>query len=188
VTINLFRGTVLILAKVAGHRTTMDPMSPQRLPGEETQDCAINVARPAENLIDPVTLLAGCGGNAILFRKMTRSFQGCATEYLVDLRDALQRQDLARLGRTAHKLRGAASTFSTAIDTDIGSIEQLARSGESVAALALCATLMQRVGALCEALSRVSIGDLEEFAASLQGAGGAPHLHVNQAGQDKYSN
>jgi two-component system sensor histidine kinase/response regulator len=119
---------------------------------------------PAEPLLDPMTLLAACGGEPLLLRKLIDSFQSRAPEHLADLRDAALRQDFSKLGRTAHQLRGMVSTFSTSIAASAGIIEQFATDQEADRALGQCTSLADRITALCRTLSGVSVEDLMRLA------------------------
>lgn len=119
--------------------------------------------QPANHLLDPITLLAGCGGDPILLRKMVDSFQARAPEQLAELRDAALRQDFPKLSRKAHQLRGMVSAFSTAVGHSIQVLEHSAASQNADSALGQFTTLAEQLGALSGALSTVSVADLERL-------------------------
>src|SRR5262245_57946235 len=65
-----------------------------------------------QNLLDAPVLLAACGGDPILLKKMCQTLTACLPEHLAALRDALHDQDGARLREAAHKSSGMLSEFS----------------------------------------------------------------------------
>jgi HPt (histidine-containing phosphotransfer) domain-containing protein len=80
-------------------------------------------------LIDPVVLLAACGGDLAMLRKMCRRFQSLVPEDLAAVRDALHDQDALRLREAAHKLYGTLSAFSTVAGDQAADLEDLAARG-----------------------------------------------------------
>ena len=81
---------------------------------------------PGLELLDVPVLLAACGGDAELLRKMCQSFQTRVPEHLAALRDALRDQDAPRLREAAHKFCGLLSEFSTVAGDRAGSLEDIA--------------------------------------------------------------
>lgn len=77
-------------------------------------------------LLDPPVLLAACGGDPAMLRKMCRSLQSRVPEYLAAIRDALHDQDALRLREAAHKFYGMLSAFSTAAGEHAADLEDLA--------------------------------------------------------------
>ncbi len=61
---------------------------------------------PRLDLIDPPVLLAACGGDPTMLRKMCRSLQSRVPEHLAAIREALRDQDAPRLREAAHKFYG----------------------------------------------------------------------------------
>ena len=112
-----------------------------------------------EDLLDAATLLAGCGGDSRLLRKMIKSFQRRAPEYVADLEDAAQRSDDGALRQAAHRLRGLVSTFSTSVAETIERIEQGASASPRERGPD-CAAVAHRVAALCDTISTLSVADL----------------------------
>jgi CheY-like chemotaxis protein len=78
------------------------------------------------NLLDAPVLLAACGGDPILLKKMCQTLTARLPEHLAALRDALRDQDAARLRETAHKSSGMLSEFSSAAGDLAGSLEEQA--------------------------------------------------------------
>jgi PAS domain S-box-containing protein len=74
-------------------------------------------------------LLAACGGDAAMLRKMCRSLQSRVPEHLAAIRDALRDQDAVRLREAAHKFYGMLSAFSTVAGDQAARLEDLAARG-----------------------------------------------------------
>ena len=83
----------------------------------------------ATRLIDPVVLLAACGGDPTMLRKMCRTLQSLVPEYLAAVRDALHDQDAPGLREAAHKFYGTLSAFSTVAGDQAADLEDLAARG-----------------------------------------------------------
>ena len=84
---------------------------------------------PRLDLLDPPVLLAACGGDPAMLRKMCRSLQSRVPEYLAAIRDALHDQDALRLREAAHKFYGMLSAFSTVAGDQAADLEDLAARG-----------------------------------------------------------
>jgi HPt (histidine-containing phosphotransfer) domain-containing protein len=84
---------------------------------------------PRLDLLDPPVLLAACGGDPTLLRKMCRSLQSRVPEHLAAVRDALHDQDALRLREAAHKCCGMLSAFSTVAGDQAARLEDLAARG-----------------------------------------------------------
>jgi two-component system sensor histidine kinase/response regulator len=82
-----------------------------------------------EGLIDPVVLLAACGGDPAMLRKMCGRLQSLVPEDLAAVRDAFHDQDALRLREAAHKLYGTLSAFSTVAGDRAADLEDLAARG-----------------------------------------------------------
>ena len=78
------------------------------------------------DLLDAPVLLAACGGDPTLLRKMCQTLTARVPEHLAALRDALRDQDAPRLREAAHKCCGMLSEFSTVAGDLAGSLEDLA--------------------------------------------------------------
>jgi CheY-like chemotaxis protein len=93
---------------------------------DEKEEASPANSSSAMGLIDPVVLLAACGGDPAMLRKMCRSLQSRVPEYLAAIRDALHAQDALRLREAAHKFYGMLSAFSTAAGDQAADLEDLA--------------------------------------------------------------
>ena len=80
-------------------------------------------------LIDPMVVLAACGGDPAMLRKMCRRLQSLVPEDLAAVRDAFHDQDALRLREAAHKLYGTLSAFSTVAGDRAADLEDLAARG-----------------------------------------------------------
>jgi len=78
------------------------------------------------DLLDPPVLLAACGSDPAMLRKMCRSLQSLVPEHLAAVRDALRDQDALRLREAAHKFCGMLSAFSTVAGDQAADLEDLA--------------------------------------------------------------
>jgi HPt (histidine-containing phosphotransfer) domain-containing protein len=85
-------------------------------------------SRPSRrrDLLDAPVLLAACGGDPTLLRKMCQTLAARVSEHLAALREALRDQDAPRLREAAHKCCGMLSELSAAADDLAGSLEDLA--------------------------------------------------------------
>src|SRR5438309_160551 len=78
------------------------------------------------DLLDAPVLLAACGGDPTLLRKMCQTLTARVPEHLAALRDALPDRDAPRLSEAAHKCCGMLSEFSAVAGDHAGSLEELA--------------------------------------------------------------
>ncbi len=106
---------------------------------------------PRLDLLDPLVLLAACGGDPTMLQKMCRSLQSRVPEHLAAVRDALRDQDALRLREAAHKFCGMLSAFSTVAGDQAASLEDLTARGllnetpPIVEQLDACATELARL-------------------------------------------
>src|SRR5258708_31790500 len=118
------------------------------------------------DLLDAAVLLAACGGDPTLLRKMCQTLTTRVPEHLAALRDALCDQDAPRLREAAHKCCGMLSEFSAAAGDLAGSLEDLAAGAQlekSAPILAQLETMAQELvkqidGITVEALRRQAEG------------------------------
>jgi two-component system, sensor histidine kinase and response regulator len=82
------------------------------------------------DLVDAPVLLAACGGDPMLFRKMCQTLTARVPEHLAALREALRDQDAPRLREAAHKCCGMLSEFSAAAGDLAGNLEDLAAGSQ----------------------------------------------------------
>ena len=78
------------------------------------------------DLLDAPVLLAACGGDPTLLRRMCQTLTARVPEHLAALRDALRDQDTPRLREAAHKCCGMLSEFSTVAGDLAGHLEDIA--------------------------------------------------------------
>jgi CheY-like chemotaxis protein len=121
-----------------------------RVTSEEARPSSSLVTRHS-SLVTPTVLLAACGSDPGMLRKMCRSFQARVPEHLAAIRDALRDQDALRLRHAAHKFCGMVSAFSRVAGEHAANLEELAIRGllaESlpvVEQLESCATELARL-------------------------------------------
>jgi HPt (histidine-containing phosphotransfer) domain-containing protein len=78
------------------------------------------------DLLDAAVLLAACGGDPTLLKKMCQTLTARVPQPLAALREALRNQDAPRLREAAHKCCGMLSEFSTVAGDLAGNLEDLA--------------------------------------------------------------
>jgi len=115
------------------------------------------------SLLDPVVLLAVCGGVAKLLDQMGRNFKSNAPSLLTEIGGALRDQDAPRLRQAAHKLHGTITAFSTVAGAVASDLEDLAACGQLEAAQPLVERLGAMVGELIEQVDRLSIETLQDL-------------------------
>jgi two-component system, sensor histidine kinase and response regulator len=93
---------------------------------DENEEASPADSSSAMGLIDPMVLLAACGGDPAMLRKMCRRLQSLVPEDLAAVRDAFHDQDALRLREAAHKLYGMLSAFSTVAGDQAADLEDLA--------------------------------------------------------------
>jgi HPt (histidine-containing phosphotransfer) domain-containing protein len=116
---------------------------------------------------DPATMLAACGGDETLLRKLIDSFQRTVPGYVAELRDAAEQRDEERLRRAAHKLRGLVCAFSPSIAATVATLEEPALAQPPQHAVTQCAEVGESIAALVATLARMSPEDLERLPAML---------------------
>jgi CheY-like chemotaxis protein len=122
------------------------------------------IPRPSsfgESLLDYTALLAGCGGDAQLLRKMCHHFRCFVPDRLAEINDALRNRDVARTQEAAHKLGGMVSSFSAIVADTVVLLGLLASQGKFAEASATHTRLTEMVERIISALDSLSIEDLE---------------------------
>src|SRR6516162_3294036 len=125
-----------------------------------------------QDLLDAPVLLAACGGDPTLLRRMCQTLTARVPEHLAALQGALRDQDAPRLREAAHKCCGMLSEFSTVAGDLAGSLEELAAGAQLDKAARLLEHLdtiahelvKQVVGITVEALRRQAEGISENHA------------------------
>src|SRR4029077_13477010 len=89
-------------------------------------------SRPSRrrDLLDAPVLLAACGGDPTLLRKLCQTLTARVPEHLAALREALRDQDASRVREAAHKCWGMLSEFSPVAGDLAGSLEDLTAGGQ----------------------------------------------------------
>lgn len=68
-----------------------------------------------DQILNPETLLATCGGDAVLLRQLVRSFETHISPLLDRLGETIRKQDRVATQYAAHRLKGLVSSFSVNI-------------------------------------------------------------------------
>jgi CheY-like chemotaxis protein len=122
-------------------------------------DRAATVCPPAEPpgpaLLDPQVLLAACGSDATILKKICQAFRARLPDHLKAVRDALQDRDAPRLREAAHKLAGMVAAFSSVAGGVASELEDRAAQGQLEEARPLAA----RLETIAEELTRL-VGEL----------------------------
>jgi CheY-like chemotaxis protein/HPt (histidine-containing phosphotransfer) domain-containing protein len=116
------------------------------------------------DLLDAPVLLAACGGDPILLRKMCQTLTARVPEHLAALQDALRDQDAPRLREAAHKCCGMLSEFSTIAGDLAGSLEDLTAGGQVDRAAPILEQLEKTARELLEQVDGLSIETLRHQA------------------------
>jgi signal transduction histidine kinase/ligand-binding sensor domain-containing protein/CheY-like chemotaxis protein/HPt (histidine-containing phosphotransfer) domain-containing protein len=104
--------------------------------------------------IDLAAMLARMQGDAVLLRELVQLFLEDSPRLIADIRDAIAANDVGRLHRAAHRLKGAASVFTEgAVVQAALRLEQLGHEGKVVEAADRVAELTDAVEALGLALT-----------------------------------
>ena len=119
---------------------------------DRVADAPTSTAQPALRLVDPAVLLAACGGDDIILKKICNTLQARLPNHLVTLQKALRDQDAPQLREAAHKLFGTVAAFSTKAGAVVSDIEDRAARGQ----LEEAAPLMEQLNTMTrELLPRV---------------------------------
>jgi HPt (histidine-containing phosphotransfer) domain-containing protein len=113
-------------------------------------------------LLDPAALLAGCGGDAELLRKMCRHFQTFVPGRLAEVSDALRDRNPLRLQEAAHKLGGMVSSFSATAAEATALLGRLGSEGKIEEAIQAHSRLTEIVGKLISMLDSLTIESLRQ--------------------------
>jgi CheY-like chemotaxis protein/HPt (histidine-containing phosphotransfer) domain-containing protein len=112
------------------------------------------------SLLDPVVLLAACGGDGEGLREMCQDFQTYAPPRLAEVADALRDEDAPRLREAAHKLCGLLSAFSTVAGNVASNLEDQAARGRLDEARPLAGQLETMAGELMQQVGSLSLESL----------------------------
>jgi CheY-like chemotaxis protein len=112
-------------------------------------------------LLDAVALLAGCGGDPQLLRKMCQHFQTFVPGHLAELGETLRDRNIPRLREAAHKLGGMVSSFSTTAAEAAAVLGQLGSEGKIEQATEIHSRLIDIVESITAMLDSLSIDQLQ---------------------------
>ena len=122
-------------------------------------------------MLDAQVLLAACGDDPVILRRICEALQARLPEQLAAVQDAWRGQDAAPLREAAHKFCGIVAAFSTAAASIASNLEDHADAGR----LEECRPLVERLQTITQELIRqvngVSIEGLRRRAESARDAG-----------------
>jgi signal transduction histidine kinase/CheY-like chemotaxis protein len=143
--------------QVADLWAAMERVVPSRSqePGVRSQpSAATSSLTPDPGLLDPVVLLAACGGDEAILEKICRAFQARLPDHLRAVQDALRQRDAPGLREAAHKLAGMVAAFSSAAGAVASEIEDQAAAGQ----LDTAGPQVERLAAMTQELMRLAGG------------------------------
>jgi PAS domain S-box-containing protein len=114
-------------------------------------------------LLDPATLLAACGGDAELLRKMCRHFRTFVPGRLDEVSEALRDRNTLRLREAAHKLGGMLSSFSATAAEAAALLGRLGDEGKIEEAIQTHSRLTEIVGKLMSTLDTLSVEQVQRL-------------------------
>ena len=122
------------------------------------------------DLLDPVVLLAACGGDEECLRELCQDFGTYAPARIAEVRDCLRAGDAPRLREAAHRLCGLLSAFSTAAGDVAADLEDVAARGQLDEARPLVERLESMAQELGPQVDGLSLERLRELSGSDEGA------------------
>jgi CheY-like chemotaxis protein/HPt (histidine-containing phosphotransfer) domain-containing protein len=117
------------------------------------------------DLLDAPELLAGCGGDPTLLKRMCQTLTARVPEHLASLHQAVRTRDAPRLREAAHKCCGMLSEFSTAAGDLAGNLEELAEGAQIEQASTILEQLDTMADELVKQVDGVTIAALRREAA-----------------------
>jgi CheY-like chemotaxis protein len=126
--------------------------------------------RPVD-LLAAILLLAACGGDATLLRKICQTLRARVPEHLAALRDALRDQDAPRLREAAHKCCGMLSEFSAAAGDLAGNLEDLAASTQLDQSAPILEQFETTARELVKQINGITVEELRHLAERMSGQG-----------------
>jgi PAS domain S-box-containing protein len=116
------------------------------------------------SVLDPVVLLAACGGIAKLLEEMCQNFRSQAPALLAEVTGALRNHDAARLREAAHRLYGTITIFSTVGGQLVSDLEDRAARGPLEEAWPLVEQLEALAQELFQQMDGLSLQTLRRLA------------------------
>ena len=147
-------------------RTTMDrvlrrdegrTMTDKKRAAESDSSFILLPSSSRRTRFDPPVLLAACGADPAMLRKMCRSLQARVPEHLAAVREALRDHDASRLREAAHKFYGMLSAFSTVAGNQAADLEDVAENGQLDRAPPILAQLETIAGELLRRVDGLSV-------------------------------
>jgi CheY-like chemotaxis protein/HPt (histidine-containing phosphotransfer) domain-containing protein len=132
-------------------------------------------------LLSPPVLLAACGDDPTLLRKLCQTLISRVPEHLATLRNALREQDALRLREAAHKCCGMLSEFSTVAGDLAGNLEDLAASTQLDEAAPILEQLETIAHELVKQIDGITIEALRRQAEGLDENPGTAGPQSNQS-------
>jgi len=114
-------------------------------------------------------LLAACGGDPTMLRRIGRTLQSLVPEHLAAVRDALHHHDALRLREAAHKFCGMLAAFSSVAGDQAASLEDLAARGLLQEALPVVEQLDQCATELARLAGELTVETLRKQAEPADG-------------------
>ena len=121
------------------------------------------------DLVDAPVLLAACGGDPILLRKMCQTLTARVPEHLAALRKSLHDQDAPRLREAAHKCCGMLSEFSAAAGDLAANLEDLAAGTQLDHAAPILEQLETTAHELVKQIDGITVEELRHQAEGMSG-------------------
>jgi len=113
------------------------------------------------SLLDPVVLLAACGGVANLLDELCQNLKSKVPALLAEIGDALRDQEASRLREGAHKLYGTITIISTIAGELASNLEYRAAHGQLDEARPLVGQLNTMVQELMKGVDGLSLATLQ---------------------------
>jgi HPt (histidine-containing phosphotransfer) domain-containing protein len=120
-------------------------------------------------VIDAPVLLAACGGDAMLLRKMCQTLTARVPEHLAALREAVRDQDAPRLREAAHKCCGMLSEFSAVAGDLAANLEELAAGTQLDRAARVLAQLETTADELVNQIDGITVEKLRHQEEGMSG-------------------
>ena len=124
-----------------------------------------------EGLLDQQVLLAACGGDAVILKKISQAFLARLPEQMKSVQGGLRDHDAARLREAAHKLAGMVAAFSTKAGGVASELEDQAAQGQLEEAESLVGQLEAMAPELIRLVDGLSLDVLQAPARSPGGTG-----------------
>jgi HPt (histidine-containing phosphotransfer) domain-containing protein len=117
------------------------------------------------DLLDPIVLIATCGGEEAILQKICQTFLARLPDHLKSVRDAFHERDGPLLREAAHKLAGMVGAFSSVAGAAASKLEDHAAQGLLEEARPLVAKLETMGDELMRLVHGLSLDDLRRQAA-----------------------